>query len=42
MPADRVWLPLVLAGKMIQVKAAYAPFQSELIGEVQIEQVEKL
>ncbi len=37
MPADRVWLPLVLLGRRVRATAAYTPFQAELIGEVAIE-----
>ncbi|HEU0085884.1 MAG TPA: NUDIX domain-containing protein [Candidatus Paceibacterota bacterium] len=36
MPADREFLPLILAGKKITVKAKYGPFQKELLGEVEI------
>ncbi len=40
MPADKVWLPVVLAGKKIKGKAKYGPFQKTLIGEVEIEEVD--
>ncbi len=40
MPADKVWLPVVLAGKKIKAKAKYGPFQKNLIGEVEIENVD--
>lgn len=40
MPADKVWLPLVLQGRKLMVQATYAPYQASLIGEVRIQDVE--
>ncbi len=37
MPADRYWLPRVLAGEKIIGRAWYTPHQAALIGEVEIE-----
>jgi 8-oxo-dGTP diphosphatase len=39
MPADKIWLPLILAGKRLKVSAVYGPFQQELLGEMRIEEV---
>ena len=39
MPADKVWLPIILDGKKITAKAKYGPFQKALIGEVEIKEV---
>ncbi|MEK9157644.1 MAG: NUDIX domain-containing protein [Patescibacteria group bacterium] len=39
MPADREWLPPLLAGKKIIAKAYYGPFQKELLGVVEIKEV---
>jgi hypothetical protein len=38
--ADREWLPLVLNGKKIMASAKYGPFQKELLGKMEIRQVE--
>lgn len=40
-PADRIWVPHVLSGKKIIVKASFGSFQKELLGEVQIQEVKK-
>ncbi len=40
MPADKVWLPVVLAGKKIMARASYGPFQKTLLGEVNITYVD--
>lgn len=40
MPADKKFFPLIMNGKKVIVKAHYTPFQKELIGEVEIEEVE--
>lgn len=37
MPADRLWLPPLLAGRKIIGMATYGPFQKELIGGVELE-----
>jgi 8-oxo-dGTP diphosphatase len=42
MPADRIWLPPVFAGKKTIGSAHYGPFQKELIGEVVCTEVEEL
>lgn len=39
MLADKIWLPLVLAGKKIFVKAKYGPYQKSLLGGVEIKEV---
>jgi 8-oxo-dGTP pyrophosphatase MutT (NUDIX family) len=39
MLADKVWLPLVLAGKKILVRAKYGPYQETLVENVEIEEV---
>lgn len=39
MPADREWLPPLLAGKKIVVTVRYGPFQKELLGPVEIQEV---
>ncbi len=39
MPADRFWLPQILAGHKITGKAKYGPHQNELIGKVEIEKI---
>lgn len=40
MPADKVWVPYVLSGKKIIVKASFGPFQRELLGDVIIQEVD--
>lgn len=40
LPADKVWLPIVLSGKKIIVKANYGPRQGFLIGDVDIQYVD--
>jgi|FLOH01.1.fsa_nt_gi 8-oxo-dGTP pyrophosphatase MutT (NUDIX family) len=40
MPSDKVWLPIALSGRKIMAKATLGPFQQELIGEVEIEEVD--
>ncbi len=40
MRADAFFLPVILSGKKIIGKAVYTPFQKELIGEVEIKEVE--
>jgi len=40
MPADKVWVPEILAGKKIIGKAKYSPKQEKLIGEVEIKFVD--
>ena len=42
MLADKVWLPVVLAGKKIIAQASYGPFQRTLLGEVEITHVDSL
>lgn len=42
MPADRVWLPLMLQGKKIYAEARYGPYQKELLGEVIVTEMESL
>lgn len=42
MPADRVFLPLILNGKKVRASAVYTPFQKELIGPVEVEEVSEL
>jgi len=42
MPADKEWLPQVLAGKMILASAPLGPRQKELLGEVMIKEVDSL
>jgi ADP-ribose pyrophosphatase YjhB (NUDIX family) len=42
MPADKFWLPEVLAGKKIIAQAHYGPFQKTLLKEVKINYVESL
>jgi len=42
MPADKIWLPRILAGEKITAEAHYSPFQQELLGEVVVEEMEKL
>ncbi len=39
MPADRVWLPIVLKGRMIIAVARYGPFQKKLLSGVEIHEV---
>lgn len=39
MPADRFWLPMVLAGKKIFGKAKYGPRQKVLIGRVKTKEI---
>lgn len=40
MPADRQWLPLVLAGKKITGEASYGPWQKTLLTEMKIQPVD--
>jgi hypothetical protein len=40
LPADKVWLPIVLSGKKILFKANYGPRQSYMIGESEIQYVD--
>ena len=40
MPADRVWLPMVLEGKKIVARFNYEPFQKELTGESEIREID--
>lgn len=40
LPADKKWLPLILAGKKIQVKAWYGPHQQALLRDVEIKEVD--
>ncbi|MFA6251036.1 MAG: NUDIX domain-containing protein [Candidatus Paceibacterota bacterium] len=42
MPADREYFPFILNKKKIYVKSYYSPFQKELKGKVEIEEVEEL
>ncbi|MFA4998725.1 MAG: NUDIX domain-containing protein [Candidatus Paceibacterota bacterium] len=42
MPADRIWLPIVLKGRKIIVVAKYGPFQKKLFGGVEIHEVSSL
>jgi 8-oxo-dGTP diphosphatase len=42
MPADPVWLPIILSGKKAIIKAKYGPRQASLIGTVETEEVEVL
>lgn len=42
MPADKEFFPLILKGKKVMVKAHYTPYQKELIGPVEITEVEFL
>ncbi|MFC1756352.1 8-oxo-dGTP diphosphatase [Patescibacteria group bacterium] len=42
MPADPYWIPVILEGKKIIAKAKYGPHQKELIGEVEIREVDSL
>jgi 8-oxo-dGTP diphosphatase len=39
MPADRTWLPLVLAGRKLIGRAKYGPFQRELLEPMEIRHV---
>lgn len=39
MPADRHWLPAVLAGERLMAKASYGPFQQELLAPVTMVQL---
>lgn len=39
MPIDSTWLPIALEKQHVIVRATYGPFQKELIGEVEIEEV---
>ena len=39
LPADKIWLPVVLSGKKIIVNASYGPHQGSLIGKVGIQEV---
>jgi ADP-ribose pyrophosphatase YjhB (NUDIX family) len=39
MPADRHWVPRVLAGERLRVRAHYGPFQKELLSIVEIDTV---
>ena len=36
MPADRYWVPRILAGECLIVRASYGPFQKKLLGPVHI------
>ena len=40
MPADREWLPIVLAGKKIIGEAEYGPFQKTLLKNVELQYVD--
>lgn len=40
MPADRIWLPEVLAGKKIIGRAKYGPFQKTLLEDVELQYVD--
>ena len=40
MPADREWLPIVLAGKKIIGEAEYGPFQKILLKKVELQYVD--
>jgi len=42
MPADRVWLPIVLKGRTVMAVAKYGPFQKKLFGGVEIHEVSSL
>ena len=39
MPAGKEWLPIALSGKKIIAKAKLGPFQKDLLGEVEIQEV---
>jgi len=39
MPADKIWVPLVLDGKKLRIEARYSPYQKELIGKVRLRPV---
>lgn len=39
MPADRIFVPVIMAGIKIKGKASYGPFQKKLLGPVEIEEV---
>jgi 8-oxo-dGTP diphosphatase len=39
MLADKIWLPMVLAGRKITAEAHYGPFQKSLLGEVKVQYV---
>lgn len=41
MPADKDWVPRVLAGERLIVRASYGPFQKELLSPVTIAAVSK-
>jgi len=40
MPADKIWLPIVLSGKKIKFKVSYGPHQAYMIGEPEIQYVD--
>ena len=40
LPADKIWLPIVLSGKKIKFKASYGPHQAYMIGEPEIEYID--
>lgn len=42
MPSDKIWLPMVLQGEKIVGVVHMGPFQKEIIGEVDIREVEAL
>ena len=42
MPADKEWLPPILAGKKVLGRATYGPFQKELLEPVQLQIVASL
>jgi len=40
MPADKIWVPIVLSGKKIKFKVSFGPHQAYMIGEPEIEYVD--
>ncbi len=40
MPADRYWVPVVLAGKKVTGEAKYGPFQKSILEEVKLQRVD--
>jgi 8-oxo-dGTP pyrophosphatase MutT (NUDIX family) len=42
MPADRIWVPPLMAGKKLYAQAKYGPFQKTLLGEVKIKYLDQL
>ena len=42
MPADRIWMPPLMAGRKMFVQASYGPFQKTLLGEVKIRYIDQL